>query len=389
MNLRDEYKISKVVFIASFVTFFVEIIIATDVFVPVDWNNAVIPSFVYFLAVRHARKSTSQRWTEERLLLVKIARSHLMISSGLSFLYHLRELLGPCGISHKTLLETCANLSGDSDPKRLSRCHTFLRNVNSYYLDQNKCAWIVLGNPLGSLFYVSLFSVRVGLAMIGPAFVHLSYSGGGKRTRSIDVLDFQSMLYVCGTSLVSVCLLVETISSVSVHYTLFNVDPCVFYFLGAYAFFSRGTDRNRDLKENLWRLCVSVTFLYSAADFLRNYLLYHVSICSQNFDVDQFCHDDGGTNRCLRTILESSETISKLFDCPVNKLGPWKASIVRNCQLTRFLFLVFHQGLTLAFGKVKHYTDTDECVAKRKISDETCESAMTAADSSTRCRLTS
>ena len=160
MNVTSEYKIANIIFVASFVTLLMEIIIATDIFVPVDWNNVLIPSFVYFLAVRNARKPSTERRSLERLFLIRISRMYLMVSSGMSFFYHLRELLGPCGISHKTLLETCSGMSG-TDPKTLSRCDSFLRNVNSYYVDQNKCPWIVLGNTLGSIFYVILFFVRV------------------------------------------------------------------------------------------------------------------------------------------------------------------------------------------------------------------------------------
>ena len=388
MNLADEYTVSKIIFLASFVTLLIEIIVATDVFVPVDWNNALIPSFVYFLAVRHVKKSKTQRWREERLLLVKIARWHLAISAGLSFLFHLRELLGPCGVSHKSLLETCAGLSDASDREEISRCHAFLRNVNSYYVDQNKCAWVVFGNFLGSLFYALLFAVRVGMAVLGPAYVHLSHSGD-RQAPSINLYDFQSLLYVCGISLVALCLLIETMTSVAAHYPLFDVDPCVFYLLGAYIYFDGRTEKNGDLKNTLWRLCVSVTFLYSAADFLRNYLLYHVSICGQNYDVDQLC-TDGEIDRCLKRILRTSETISKLFDCPINKLGPWKASIVRNCQMSRFLFLIFHQGLTLAFGRTNERCNADRNeYTKRKnvaVAEETFKGVVTVEESSARQR---
>jgi hypothetical protein len=120
-------------------------------------------------------------------------------------------------------------------------------------------------------------------------------------------------------------------------------------------------------------------------DFFRNYLLYHVSICDQNYTVDKLC-SDGDTNRCLETIFESSETLSKLFDCPINKLGPFKAKLVKNCQLSRFLFLVFHQGLTLAFGKtnrVDNNLNVNENVVSNSASN--CENVPTT-DSSTRCR---
>lgn len=354
MDVSNEYKIAKIAFVSSFVSFFIEIIIGTDVFVPVDWHAVVIPCFVYFLAVRNVMKPSFSASIEERSYLVEIARAYLLVSSGLSFIFHLRELFGPCGISHRTLLQTCSDVSHNSDPVTLSRCRSFLRYVNSYFVDQNKCPWVALGNTLGSIFYVFLFLIRVVLATVLPGFVHASHLNREKLT-TFDFRNFNATLYACGLSLISICLLIETLSSVAVHYPLFNLDPCIFYVVGAYIFFTSQTGKSYcNPKRKIWYVCVGVTFLYSTLDFLRNYLLYQVSICSQTdeeVNVNSFCYNDDDINRCLQAVVKSSETISQLFDCPVNKLGPLKAHIVKSCQLTRFSFVVVHQGLILAFSK--------------------------------------
>ena len=363
MNISNEYNIAKIVLVSSFVSFLIEIIIGNDVFVPVDWHAVVIPCFVYFLAVRNAMKTTFSGPKEERLFLVEIAKAYLLLSSGLSFIFHLRELFGPCGISHRTLLQTCSDVSRNSDPATLSRCRSFLRYVNSYFVDQNKCPWVALGNTLGSIFYAFLFIIRVGLAIVLPGFVHASRLDRQQFT-AFDFRNVHATLYACGAFLIAICLLIETLSSVAVHYPLFNLDPCVFYVVGAYTFLAGQTDRSHcSSKKQIWYLCVGVTFLYSMLDFIRNYLLYHVSICSQtdeDVNVSSFCYNEDDINRCLQEIVKSSETFSRLFDCPINKLGPLKANIVKSCQLTRFSFVVVHQGLILSFGKS---VDCDDDIA--------------------------
>lgn len=348
MEINQEYKIAKVIFLASFVTLLIEVIIATDVYVPVDWNHAVIPSAVYLLVVRHYLKSRESEHDEVKLFALEVSRFFLITSSGLSFVFHLRELLGPCGISHKTLLEQCSNVSR-LNPETMRRCEYFLKNANSYFIDQNKCPWVVLGNAFGSLFYAIMFLVRVGLAIILPAFVEI-VTFDRRRFAAVKVFDYQSILYACGSLIVVICLLLETLSSIAVHYPLFNIEPCVFYILGAYMCFISRSEPPLSTNQNIWVLCVSVTFLYGAVDFFRNYLLYSISICSENFNLDHLCRNED-SSRCLKQILASSETISRLYDCPNNKLGPIKAKIVRNCQLCRFIVVIFHQGLTLALQR--------------------------------------
>lgn len=347
MEIYLEYKIAKVIFLSSFVTLLIEVIIATDVYVPVDWNHVVIPSAVYLLAVRYCVKPSEYQIDKVKLFLVEVSRIYLITSSGFSFLFHLRELIGPCGISHKTLLEHCSNVSR-LDPKTLLRCERFLKNANSYFIDQNKCPWIALGNTIGSVFYAILFLVRVGLAIILPAFVQTVSFERRPQFASVKLFELQPILYTCGTVVVLTCLVLETLSSVAAHYPLFNIEPCVFYILAAYTCFA--SRKETLVYANIWQLCVSVTFFYSALDFFRNYVLYSISICSEIYDLDHLCRIED-TSRCLKQLLTSSETISKLYDCPVNKLGPINAKVVKNCQLCRFLVIIFHQGLTLAFQR--------------------------------------
>lgn len=328
----------RIVLVCAFVSYVIEIILQADVYPPVDWYAVFVPALFYFLTT-HAKVRDKA--------LVELARSSLIVSTGLSFLYHLRELGGPCGYSPVSFPETC-----DASPNNgeWSECEKELHSLDEILIDQAKCPWVRLGSRIGSFYYAITFTFRLGAGFILPLVVHVFSDSEWKRASWRIVVTDPIWLYAVGTLILISCLFVETLTS-KVYYPAYSSGPCALYIVAGIAtleekrYDAANIYETSDVFSRIKRLLAIASVVVSACDITRNQLLYSWGICAADGQVKTVCDvGDSSLDSCVRGIMTSSALLSEIRNCPINKLGGSWARVILGSQYLRATVVVLHNS---------------------------------------------